>query len=195
MTFQYFVDFDTRKGPESYDPEEINFLMSRLLKGVHMAIVQECGEVASNQRVIAISFPLSDKQDHGGLLRVFSDNEAVIGRLLRHPNIHRYGRDVASAICKVPPSNQFAIFSRSRVNDRLSPSALRRAQQRLQEKGFAVPIISKKKSGFAISAQSDTNGQQFQILVHRQDVPTPIIGANSGFNAYGLAKDSSVPMF
>ncbi|MEF8701213.1 MAG: type I-F CRISPR-associated endoribonuclease Cas6/Csy4 [Candidatus Accumulibacter sp. UW25] len=195
MNLKYYVDLDARKGPGCYDSEEVNFLMSRMLRGTHMAIIQECGETSSNQYAIAIAFPLSCDKGHGGLLRIFSGDDKVLGRLLRHPNIHRYVRDLDAAVLEVPSIERFAIFSRNRLADRFSPSARRRADHRLKVYGFTTPTGKKKQPGFAIASQSQSNGEAFLFRIQRLDLSAKPGPEGVGFNAYGLSKSAAVPMF
>jgi len=135
MNPKYYVDLDARSGQGSLDLEEVNFLMAQLFKGTHLAIVQECGEDASNQNDIAIAFPLACKTGHGGLLRVFSEDEKVLGRLLRHPHLHRYVRHLHAHIQELPAIERFATFSRNRVADRLSPSPIASRHRRAGGRG------------------------------------------------------------
>lgn len=195
MNLKYYVDLDARKSPGSYDSEEVDFLMSRMLKGTHMAIVQECGESCSNQNTIAIAFPLACETAHGGLLRVFSGDDRVLGRVLRHPHLHRYIRDLGATILEVPAVAQFATFSRNRFADRLSPSARKRAEHRLKAHGFAIPVKHKQQPGFVIALQSQSNGEAFLFRIQRQDLPEKPGIDSAAFNAYGLSRTAVVPIF
>lgn len=189
---QFFVDFDTRNGVDGQDHDEQEFLFSSIFQGVHAAIVQECGESASNQNKMAISFPLSDEKNHGGLIRVLSSDEDVLGRMLRHSNIHRYTVDLDISILKIPAVNNFCIFFRNRINDRVSPSALRRAEIRLKTKSFPIKHVDKNADGFAIYIKSESNGNQFLFKICRKDAVQHL---DDSFNSYGLSSKASVPMF
>jgi len=195
MNPKYYVDLDARSGRGPLDPGEVNFLMSQMFKGTHLAIVQECGENASSQNAIAIAFPLACETGHGGLLRVFSDDEKVLGRFLRHPHIHRYVRHLHPTIQEVPAIEKFTTFSRNRVADRLSPSARKRARHRLKELGFAIPAKQREQPGLVIALQSQSNGETFLLRIQRRDLPDRKGADGATFNAYGLSRNHEVPMF
>ena len=195
MNPKYYVDLDARRGPGPLDLGEVSFLMSQMFKGTHLAIVQECGENASSQNEIAIAFPLACETGHGGLLRVFSEDEKVLGRFLRHPHIHRYVRHLDATIQELPAIQRFATFSRNRVADRLSPSARKRARHRLKELGFAIPAKQDEQPGFVIALQSQSNGETFLLRIQRRALPERRAVGGAAFNAYGLSRTHAVPMF
>ena len=193
MVMRYFVDFDTAP---SGDTDERRFLMARLFRGIHLAIVQECGPAASNQTLIGVAFPRCDDRYSGDLLRVFSGESAVLERLLRQQTVHRYAQALGAVVREVLAGHSLACFVRTRIHDRLSPSALRRAQRRLAEKGFAIPSAPKDRRGFPIFIQSDTTGQEFPVYV-RRDTTSEILDRQTAarFNSYGLSSDAPVPVF
>jgi len=203
--FTAYADFDFRDTPDA------EFLVSRLFSGVHASIVQECGdEGACRQTVIAVTFPHAARSHgddgepcgyHGGALRVFAQDTAVLGRLTRHPAVHRFvagGKVGIKAVENADEMESQLRFCRNRRPDKASPSARRREAERaiaLNKPKRSDQLRAAKRKGhgkvedglsFSIEIVSHSTGNEFLLHVRHDDGCAPGV-----FNAYGLVAGRS----
>ena len=184
------VDFDLRP----HDKEEADFLVSALMGGIHLAIVQECGngEAGCRQDRLAVAFPhaTTGKGAHGSVLRVFGAAD-VLGRMLRHPALHRYATSLATPIAPVPAAEAFVALRRDQTGKKASPSYLARQARR----GRPLPVSRPASEGparFSFEVMSRSTARTFLLAV----TPTPAPDAGSGlFTAYGLSAGGATPVF
>jgi CRISPR-associated endoribonuclease Cas6/Csy4 subtype I-F len=191
MTLRYFVDFDCR-GMDcllSEDDDGNEFLVTHIVTGIHLAIVTECGDKATRQDKIALSFPNARDQKHGSIVRVLTSDQEVMGRLLRNPAIHRFATGIASEMQPVPEQHTFQLVLRNRKPDRTSPSRLRRDIKRGKESKSVNRI---KTDGFIVKVKSKTTNLEFPLFISQKKVD---LAATGFFNAYGLSGAGTIPSF
>ena len=186
---KYHLDFDSALGSVGGFEviAESSFLISRLMKGVHNAIVQECGAQASRQDTIAVAFPLAVTDSHGAVLRVFSNDRSVLERLSRHPGIYRFASEMQLEIKESPSTNKRVAYMRNRSIDKLAPSSIRRAK--LRAAVFGEKEASRSKAThevFSIEMQSDSNSNSpffhLRIKTLKKEIQSEGL-----FNSYGLS--------
>ena len=188
MPLTHYVNFDCRESGDKSEEGEGDFLVAHILTGIHQAIVTECGEDATKQSKIAMCFPQANQDSHGAVIRVFTSDKDVMGRLLRNPAVHRYATSVASEILLVPEQHQYQRVARNRQADRLSPSQKRRDVRR----GKSVTMAEVRKNGFIVNVISRTTNQEFPLFITQTPIDQPSDGV---FNAYGLSTTATMPMF
>ena len=198
MAFTHYVDFDCQ-GP---DQEDCAFHVAQIVSSLHLAIVTECGEGSNSQNKVAVAFPQAQGERGGGVVRLFFANEEVAGRLLRHPNLHRYGSTLSTPLSSVPETSRYQKVKRYRKVDRMSPTRLRRAARKGRPTSYSVlcyedrvaalqKIEENVELGFAVYIKSHSTGRPFVLQILQKEADC----CEGSFNAYGLCQDGVVPVF
>lgn len=174
----------------------VNFLMSKVFKKIHLAIVE--GRKANPSAKYAVSFPRYTDICIGDKLRVFSNSQESMEGLHLEDRLSKMSDYVHWTGVRAVPMKKIkgtVVFCRYRNNG--NPEALARRYAKRHDCSYEEALLRYKYDESSsrlpyIIVESSSTGKKFSLFIKKKEVTN---SEKCGFDYYGLGDGEGVPDF
>jgi len=176
----------------------LHFVWEKVYRQIHLGLVEM--QDSNGKLPIGIALPgyNADKHQLGNKLRLLAETEAQLASFNAQQWLSRLSDYVHLTGIREVPSRIQSYASYYRIqpkssNARLARRKAKRENSSVEEALEALEKFPEQRTDAPyVRIKSQSSGERFRLFIGCVEVSEPV---NQGFNAYGLSRQSSVPVF